>query len=113
MLKAAPASTCRSRKTAGWWTAKGLRWNWTTNDRWAGHQHSPKSGWNPCPWVPAIGPALPLAGGPMLTNLTWRNVAVPIAALVIASGCIARGIIIANDRPELHKAAVTQKVLPL
>ena len=49
----------------------------------------------------------------MLTNLTWRNVAVLIAVLVIASGCIAWGIIIATDQPVSHKAAVAQKVLPL
>ena len=52
----------------------------------------------------------------MLTNLRWRNVAILIAALVIASGCMAWGIIIATERPasaHWHKAAVTQKVLPL
>ena len=41
------------------------------------------------------------------------NVAVLIVVLVIASGCIAWGIIIASDQPVSHKAAVTQKVLPL
>ena len=53
---------------------------------------------------------------PMLTNFTWRNVAVLIAVLVIASGCIAWGIIITTDRSVrsvLYKGAVTQKVLPL
>jgi len=52
----------------------------------------------------------------MLTNLTWRNVAVLIAVLVTASGCIAWGIIITTDRSVrsvLYKGAVTQKVLPL
>src|SRR5437868_15279295 len=52
----------------------------------------------------------------MLTNLTWRNVAVLIAVLVIASGCIAWGIITTTDRSVrsvLYKGAVTQKVLPL
>jgi hypothetical protein len=52
----------------------------------------------------------------MLTNFTWRNVAVLIAVLVIASGCIAWGIIITTDRSVrsvLYKGAVTQKVLPL
>ena len=66
--------------------------------------------------VPVIGPALPLADVPMLTNLTWRNVAVLIAVLVIASGCIAWGIITTTDRSVrsvLYKGAVTQKVLPL
>jgi hypothetical protein len=48
----------------------------------------------------------------MLTNLTWRNVAILIAVLVIASGCIAWGIIITTDRSVLHKGAVTQRVLP-
>ena len=48
----------------------------------------------------------------MLTNLTWRNVAVLIAVLVIASGCVAWVIIIATDQPASHKAAVTQKVVP-
>ena len=57
-----------------------------------------------------------MADVPMLTNLTWRNFAVLIAVLVIASGCIAWGIIITTDRSVrsvLHKGAVTQKVLPL
>ena len=79
-------------------------------------QHFPQSGWNACPPVPVIGPALPLADVPMLTNLTWRNVAVLIAVLVTASGCIAWGIIITTDRSVrsvLYKGAVTQKVLPL
>src|SRR6266481_4129178 len=48
----------------------------------------------------------------MLTNLTWRNVAILIAAIAIASGCIAWGIIIVTDQPVSHKAAVTQRVLP-
>jgi hypothetical protein len=47
----------------------------------------------------------------MLTNLTWRNVATLMAVLAIASSCIAWGIVIATDRSELHKAAVT--VVPL
>jgi hypothetical protein len=76
-------------------------------------QHFPQSGWNPCPRVPVIGPALPLADVPMLTNLTWRNVAFLIVVLVIASGCIAWGIIITTDRSVLYKGAVTQRVLPL
>ena len=75
-------------------------------------QHFPQSGWNPCPRVPVIGPALPLADVPMLANLTWRNVAVLIAVLVIASGCIAWGIIITANRSVLYKGAVTQRVLP-
>jgi hypothetical protein len=81
-----------------------------------GTQHFPQSGRNPFPRVPVIRPALPLADVPMLTNLTWRNVAVLIAVLVIASGCIAWGIIITTDRSVrsvLYKGAVTQKVLPL
>ena len=47
----------------------------------------------------------------MLTNLTWRNVAILIAAIAIASGCIAWGIIVATDQSGLHKAVVT--VVPL
>jgi hypothetical protein len=35
---------------------------------------------------------------PMLTNLTRRNVAVLIAVIVMASGCIAWVIIIATDQ---------------
>ena len=35
----------------------------------------------------------------MLPDLKWRNVAVVIAALVIASGYVAWGIIIATERP--------------
>ena len=76
-------------------------------------QHFPQSGWNPCPRVPVIGSALPLADVPMLMNLSWRNVAVPIAVLVIASGCIAWGIIITANRSVLYKGAVTQRVLPV
>jgi hypothetical protein len=76
-------------------------------------QHFSQSGWNPCPRVPVTGSALPLADVPMLTNLTWRNVAVLIAVLVIASGCIAWGIIITTDRSVLYRGAVTQRVLPI
>ena len=78
-----------------------------------GTQHFPQSGWNACPRVAVIGPALPLADVPMLTNLTWRNVAVLIAVVLIASGCIAWGIIITTHQSVPHKGAVTQKVLPL
>jgi hypothetical protein len=77
-----------------------------------GHPAFPQSDWNPCPRIPVIGPALPLADVTMLTNLTWRNAAVLIAVLVIASGCISLGIIITTDRSVLYKGAVTQKVLP-
>ena len=72
-----------------------------------------KAVWNPCPRIPVIGPALPLADVPMLTNFTWRNVAVLIAVLVLAGGCIAWGIIITTHQSVLHQGAVTQKVLPL
>ena len=49
----------------------------------------------------------------MLMNLTWRNVAILIAVVVIASGCIAWGIIITTDRSVSLKGAVTQRILPL
>jgi hypothetical protein len=41
----------------------------------------------------------------MLTDPTWCNVAVVIAALVIASGCVAWGIIIATERPVIGPLA--------
>ncbi len=90
-----------------------MRWTWTTNDRWAGHPAFPPIGLEPLPTGSAIGPALPLAELPMLPDLTWRNVAILIVAIAIASGCIAWGIVVATDQSGLHKAAVTQKVLPL
>src|SRR5437667_11229569 len=72
MLKAAPASTCRSRKTAGWWIAKGMRWNWTTNDRWAGHQHSP-TGVRSCPSQRTREMAMPQASPTVTANrATWH-----------------------------------------
>jgi hypothetical protein len=36
----------------------------------------------------------------MLENLSWRSAAALIAALVIASGCMAWGIILATDRAD-------------
>ncbi len=42
-----------------------------------------------------------------------QPLAIPRAAIRTATLRIAWGIIIATDRPVLHKGAVTQKVLPL
>ena len=75
-------------------------------------RHSPNRVGTPAHGFPLSGPALPLAEVPMLADLTWRQCRRP--------DCCPRdcerlhwGIIIATDQPVSHKAAVTQKVLPL
>jgi len=46
----------------------------------------------------------------MLENLSWRNVAVLIAGLAIASCLMAWGIITATERADWDKAAAMQKI---
>ena len=51
---------------------------------------------------------------PMLENRSWRSAAALIAALVIARGCMAWGIIIATDRADWwYGAGAMQKIHPL
>src|SRR5258708_11248920 len=117
MLKAAPASTCRSRKTAGWWTGKGMRWNWTTNDRWAGHLAFPPIGLEPLPTGSRYRTGFALGRGshaprPQVAQCRRRDCCPRDRERLRGMGHHHRNRA-TGYRLHWHKAAITQKVLPL